>query len=643
MPEDKEKDTGIVGNQELFGQKIKSTPVPEKNIGIDTDSEFYDNIINAVEANQIDMASIESFSQLSQNRNLVYNVLDIMSEDSMISSVLEIYAEDATETNEEGHIVWAESSDVAISKYINFLLNELNVDKNIYQWAYSLIKYGDVYLKLLRNSEYKKDFLFNRQEQEQEQRKVTINEDLIDSTESKEKLDEDVKLKVYEKNDNYSHYVEMIPNPAEMFELTQLGKTYAYIQAPTIMNTAKSTNENMLYQSTYKYTFRKNDINVYEATEFVHGCLLDNSSRTPEEIEIFQDSTDNVGEPASMSFKVKRGQSILYNSFKSWRNLTLLENSLMLNRLTKSAIVRVINVEVGDMPKEKVGRHLMGIKQLIEQKSAINEGNSIQEYTNPGPMENNIYVPTHNGIGTLSTQQIGGDVDVRAIVDVDYFKNRLYGSLKVPKQYLGDTEDNTGFNGGTSLSIISSRYAKSIKRIQNTLIQMLNDCINLMLIDKKLPDYIDKFELHMVTPTTSEEIDRRDNMDSKIGIVNNIMGLLDGVEDASQRLRILKSLLSNVLTDQEVLDVLQEEVDKLQAQEAEGEDTTETGDEFQQDMDMPALGNFHTPSGASGGGADMDFGEPTDLGNEPSGGEEVGELPSASDIGVDMTDMNMEI
>ena len=41
----------------------------------------------------------------------------------------------------------------------------------------------------------------------------------------------------------------------------------------------------------------------------------------------------------------------------------------------------------------------MGIKQLIEQKSAINEGTSMEEYTNPGPMENNIYVPTYNGIG----------------------------------------------------------------------------------------------------------------------------------------------------------------------------------------------------------------------------------------------------
>ena len=41
---------------------------------------------------------------------------------------------------------------------------------------------------------------------------------------------------------------------------------------------------------------------------------------------------------------------------------------MLLNRVTKSSITRLINVEVGDMPKEQIGPHLQGIKQLIEQK-----------------------------------------------------------------------------------------------------------------------------------------------------------------------------------------------------------------------------------------------------------------------------------
>lgn len=117
---------------ELYGTKVVSVPKPEQNIGIDTKGTFYDNIIGAGLASQLDLSTIESFSQTSQNRNLIYNVLDIMAEDPTVSSVLEVYAEDATEANDAGHIVWAESDDILISKYINFLLDIMNVDKHIY-------------------------------------------------------------------------------------------------------------------------------------------------------------------------------------------------------------------------------------------------------------------------------------------------------------------------------------------------------------------------------------------------------------------------------------------------------------------------------------------------------------------------------
>ena len=104
--------------------------------------------------------------------------------------------------------------------------------------------------------------------------------------------------------------------------------------------------------------------------------------------------------------------------------MTLLEYALLLNRVTKSSIVRIIGVEVGDMPKEQIGPHLQGIKSLMEQKASLDVGGSMTEYTNPGPVENNIYVPTHEGVGAISTQQIGGDVDVNGLADIDYFKNK---------------------------------------------------------------------------------------------------------------------------------------------------------------------------------------------------------------------------
>ena len=43
-------------------------------------------------------------------------------------------------------------------------------------------------------------------------------------------------------------------------------------------------------------------------------------------------------------------------------------------------------------------------------------------------------------LGAISIQQLGGDVNVRDIADIDYFKNKLYAAMKIPKQFLGDTD-----------------------------------------------------------------------------------------------------------------------------------------------------------------------------------------------------------
>ena len=153
-----------------------------------------------------------------------------------------------------------------------------------------------------------------------------------------------------------------------------------------------------MFNHQYVYSFQNKDVNIYDTTEFVHAALQDNTSRVPRKVNLFidtdrkydTDAASNGQAQTSISFNVNRGQSLLYNTFKIWRNLTLLENSLMLNRLSRSSLVRIMNVEVGDMPKENVGPHLLRIKQLIEQKTAINQNTSMSEYTNPGPIENTV-------------------------------------------------------------------------------------------------------------------------------------------------------------------------------------------------------------------------------------------------------------
>lgn len=628
-----EKDK-FIQDSEKVGTKINAVPVPETEIGVDTTNEFFKDIANLGDSASIDISSLNTFTQLSQNRETLYQVLDTMAQDSTVAAILEIYAEDATETNERGEIVWSESSDPNINKYITYLLKSLNVDKNMYKWVYSLCKYGDLYLKLFRHSDFE-DKLF-----EDSTSKSTLNEKfskIADKEPQNEAVNESILLKAYDSEDRLANFIDMVPNPGEMFELTKFGKSYAYLKTNQLPTAVQQ--QNPVISSYYLYKMRKRDLEIYNAVSFVHATLCDDTPRMPEQVQIFYDN--DLESDNSYTYKVNKGQSILYSSYKIWREMMLLENALLLNRLTKSSILRVIEVEVADMPKERVQPYLQRVKTLVEQKTSISDGDRLTEYTNPGPMENNVYVPTRNGVGALNTQQIGGDINVKDIADIDYFKNKFYGSMKIPKQYLGDTDDATGFNGGTSLSIVSSRYAKTVKRIQSAMIQALTDCINILLIDRGLDSYVNKFILHMQPPVTQEEIDKRDNLSSEMSIVRDILDMTSDIEDPVTKLKILKALLSQTISNQEVIELVQDEIERLEQEVDEGAiDNGELDDE---------LGDMDFGGGNLGGGFD-DFGtdfEPDNNDFEEVGpgadldteGEDLLPTPDEAGTGLDFTSM----
>lgn len=555
-------DSAFVQDDELYNNKIKSEVVPDRKRDIDLDKTLYSNIIGAAASSQFDINSFNGLSQTATNRNELYNMIDSMCEDGTISAVVETYAEDATERNENGDIVWVESSRPEVAKYVEFLLDSLNVNKNIFKWTYSLCRYGDVYLRLYRESDYD-DELFNNNKKNKE-------------------LNENLKIIDYKKSDRYATYIEMVANPAEMFELTRLGKTVGYVKAPIQGGTIKK--DDLTQYMNFVYNFKQQDLELYPATEFVHAALEDDIGREEETVNIYLNNKDYESQSNAKTYKVRRGNSLLSNIFKIWRELNLLQTSVLLNRLTKSSIVRMINIEVGDMPKENVTKVLMDVKRLIEQKSAINKNTGMVEYTNPGPIENNVYIPTHEGKGAVTTSQIGGDVDVKSLADLDYYQNLLYGALRVPKQFFAQTDDSTGFNGGSSLSIISSRYAKMIKRIQTTMIQVITDAINLLLIDKQLDSYVNEFKIHMLIPVTQEEIDRRDNLSNKVQLTSDIMNMLSDIEDTGSKLKILKVLLKNIVDDNEVIEIIQQEIDKLEQENSEEVDLEDDNDYREDEM-----------------------------------------------------------
>jgi hypothetical protein len=623
MAEEFKKDGSLVGTN------IRPVPTPQPEIGIDTENTLTSNIVNQAINSNVDISKLEGFSTVAQTREQIYQMIDTMAQDPILSSYLKTISEDAVEINDSGKIIWCESEDSRVAKYVTYLLDSMNVDKNAFTWMHALTKYGDLYIRLYRQSDYEKDSLFEFEEKNKEALNEGVNkiEEPFKSKDS-ETLQEAVNVVLHEKGDHYVNYVEAVPNPGEMFELTKFGKTMGYIKAPVAVQAVKRDFMNYSYM---QYKMKRKDVEIYSATDFIHACLDDSSNRSPEEVDIFlEDDTEGKSDKKVHTYKVKRGQSELSSVFKIWRQLTLLENSALLNRITKSSVVRMISVEVGDMPKEQIGGHLQSLKSLMEQKTALKTGESMSEYTNPGPIENNIYIPTHGGVGAISASSVGGDFDPKQLSDVSYFQNKLFGALGVPKAFFGITEDGAGFNGGTSLAIQSSRYAKSVKRLQNTLSQAITDLVNLMLLDRGLVKYINKFSIRMQAPITQEELDRRDNKRNKVGVINDIMQQLGEIQNPVIKLKILKSLLADSLTDVGVISLLQEQIDELEKAGLTG--TTEGAEEQSEPqlstpVESPEPEVPETPEEET---------QPEEAPEAPAEDEES-YLPSAEELGVDLT------
>ena len=436
MPEEnKAKTKPKKTKSSMVGSVAKPTVLSDDpKIGIDTAKTFVDNIIDAGVNGGLNISDLESFTTISNARDKIYQLIDTMSQDSTVAAIVKTYAEDVCAVADNGHVMWCESDEPNISKYVNYLLNVMNVDKNLYKWAYCLIKYGDVYLRLYRESDYE-DSLFSKDSVNSAySAKNVLNEDY------KKELDEAVRLNMHSASDPYSYYVEMVDDPSSMYELDKYGKTYGYIETPNAelahMSYLESINQdpNVTYAN---YRFKSGDVNIYQADDFVHACLDDNFTRYPEKVSLFVSASDFDTNTNAHSYSVKRGKSLLYDSYKVWREKSLLENSVLLNRITRSSILRKVSVEVGDMPKEQVSQVLHRVKDMMENKTAMNKDVGMSEYNNAAPIENFIYFATHNGQGAITVDSVGGDVNVKDLADLDTWINKFYSSYGIPKQYFG--------------------------------------------------------------------------------------------------------------------------------------------------------------------------------------------------------------
>ena len=133
-----------------------------------------------------------------------------------------------------------------------------------------------------------------------------------------------------------------------------------------------------------------------------------------------------------------------------------------------------------------------------------------------------FFLPVRGGDSGTSIDNIGG-LEYTATEDIDYLKNKLFAALKIPKAYLGYDEN---VNGKATLAAEDVRFARTIERIQRTIISELSKIAIIHLYAQGINDSeMTNFELQLVNPSTIYEQEKVNLWSEKVRLANDMLGL----------------------------------------------------------------------------------------------------------------------
>lgn len=158
------------------------------------------------------------------------------------------------------------------------------------------------------------------------------------------------------------------------------------------------------------------------------------------------------------------GKSIAALCHRVFRSLKMMEDAMMIYRLSRAPERRIFYIDTGNLPTSKAEMFIERIKQKFKKEKFYNSGNgTVDARYNPLSMDEDFFVPTRNGAGT-KIDTLPGAQNLGEIEDVRYYRDKLLAALKIPKDYI--VEKDSSPERKANLSQLDVKFARTIHRIQ---------------------------------------------------------------------------------------------------------------------------------------------------------------------------------
>ncbi len=282
-----------------------------------------------------------------------------------------------------------------------------------------------------------------------------------------------------------------------------------------------------------KVTFEKPDT-------FVHFLNSKLSKREKVKLKI-KNEEGNLED--IVCYKV-HGVSIVDNARYIFRIVNLLDNMLILSRVARSTQFNLVKIEVGNASPTKTQQIISDVRRRLEGATKLRKNGGIKTDPSPIPVNSNVYIPTRDGKGDIQVESVNENVDVRSITDIDYFRDKEFATLKVPKQYVGFDEQMPGSLGNSSLVKLDIRYARSVQRVQTIVRYGIEELCNNYLRYRGRKDDVGKFDIRMRPLSTAESAEKIEEHITSMQIFDSAQGMLDTYAAYVDKAKVFKTFLN---------------------------------------------------------------------------------------------------
>ncbi|OUV75424.1 MAG: portal protein [Flavobacteriales bacterium TMED123] len=192
--------------------------------------------------------------------------------------------------------------------------------------------------------------------------------------------------------------------------------------------------------------------------------------------------------------------SFLHKGIKGLNQLRMIEDALVIYRLSRAPERRIFYIDVGNLPKVKAEQYLRDVMSRYRNKLVYDsQTGEIRDDKKHMSMLEDFWLPRREGGRGTEITTLPGGQNLGELKDVEYFKKKLYNSLNLPPSRL--TDDNKGFNLGKSTEVLRDelKFTKFIGRLRKRFSAIFQDVLKTQLILKGViaPEDWDDMQEHI--------------------------------------------------------------------------------------------------------------------------------------------------